>query len=256
MGQGIRVQQRERTRRALVRAGREMFASPGYSAIGLSQLVAAAGVSKGALYHQFDSKAELFRAVLEQVQQEVAEQVAGAAATERDPWQQLLAGCREFLTASTDPDRQRIMLIDGPAVLGWAQWRAMDEAASASRLGETLTALVKQGVIRPQPVLPLVHLLSGAMYEAALWLATTTDPQDLADTWDALSRLLESLLAKDGEPAGSGHPVGGVADPVGFTKGGGDEDGLFERGQAGRGSLQAHADAEVVFGRVDRLAEQ
>ncbi len=193
MSDGSRAQQREQTRQALLRESRRLFATWGYGAVGLSEIVRAAGVTKGALYHHFGSKADAFRAVLEEVQQEVAEAVRLAAAAQDDPWAQLTAGCRAFLAASTDPRIQRIMLVDGPAVLGWQQWRALDEAASARHLAEALTALIDEGVIAAQPVAPLTHLLSGAMNEAALWLATSTDPEDLTHTWAALSRMLEAL---------------------------------------------------------------
>ncbi|HUR09062.1 MAG TPA: TetR/AcrR family transcriptional regulator [Nonomuraea sp.] len=196
MTSGARAQQREQTRRTLLRESRRLFATRGYGAVGLAEIVHAARVTKGALYHHFDSKTDLFRAVLEQVQQEVAQKVAGAAETHDDPWEQLTAGCQAFLTASTDPDIQQIMLIDGPAVLGWTEWRAMDEGASAHHLAEALTTLIEAGTIAPQPVEPLTHLLSGAMNEAALWLATSTDPNDLADTWAALSQMLEALRRK------------------------------------------------------------
>jgi AcrR family transcriptional regulator len=189
----IRARQREQTRQALLRESRRLFATLGYGGVGLAQIVGAAGVTKGALYHHFDSKTDVFRAVLEEVQQEVARSVVAAAEAHDDPWAQLTAGCRAFLTAGTDPDVQRIMLVDGPAVLGWSEWRAMDEAASARHLAEALAALIDQGVVAAQPVEPLARLLSGAMNEAALWLATSDDPGDLDRTWVALSRLLESL---------------------------------------------------------------
>ncbi|PZG19747.1 TetR family transcriptional regulator [Micromonospora craterilacus] len=191
-----RAEQREQTRQALVRESRQLFATLGYGAVGLSQIVAAAGVTKGALYHHFDSKADVFRAVLEQVQQEVAEQVVAAAEAHDDSWARLSAGCRAFLTASTAPEVQQIMLIDGPAVLGWAEWRALDEAASAHHLAKALADLVADGAIPPQPVEPLAHLLSGAMNEAALWLATTTSSTALEQTWAALARLLDGLRAR------------------------------------------------------------
>jgi AcrR family transcriptional regulator len=191
--QGSRIEQREQTRRTLVREGRRLFAGHGYAAVGLSQIVAAAGVTKGALYHHFDGKADLFRAVLEQVQGEVARTVTATAEAQDDPWEQLRAGCRAFLAAGTDPDIQRIMLIDGPAVLGWSEWRALDEAASARHLAEALSGLIEAGIIERQPVAPLTHLLSGAMNEAALWLAGSGDEGDLDDAWAALSRILEGL---------------------------------------------------------------
>ncbi|MFI9504276.1 TetR/AcrR family transcriptional regulator [Nocardia sp. NPDC052566] len=198
MASRIRAQQREETRRVLLRESRRLFAAKGYGAVGLSEIVAAAGVTKGALYHNFDSKAELFGAVLEQVQHEVGDRVAAAAAATTDPWAQLVTGCETFLTTCIDPDIQRIMLVDGPAVLGWHEWRAMDAAASEQHLSEALQSLIDAGVLADQPVAPLTHLLSGAMNEAALWLATT--PQALPDTTAALRRLLEALRAA-GRPA-------------------------------------------------------
>ncbi|AFT99238.1 TetR/AcrR family transcriptional regulator [Nocardia brasiliensis] len=191
----IRTQQREETRRALLHTSRRLFAAKGYGAVGLSEIVSATGVTKGALYHHFDSKAALFGAVLEQVQQEVGARVSAAAETVTDPWDQLIAGCEAFLTACTDPEIQRIMLIDGPAVLGWNEWRALDAAASARHLEEALQTLIDAGVLARQPVAPLTHLLSGAMNEAALWLATTTDLRALTDTTAALRRLLEGCRA-------------------------------------------------------------
>ncbi|GAA0997520.1 TetR/AcrR family transcriptional regulator [Acrocarpospora macrocephala] len=196
MTAGIRARQREQTRHALLREGRRLFATLGYGAVGLAEIVQAAGVTKGALYHHFDSKADLFRAVLGEVQEEIARRVVAAAEAQDDPWTQLTAGCQEFLTASTDPDVQQIMLVDGPAVLGWSEWRAMDEAGSARHLEDALTTLIESGRIARQPVAPLTHLLSGAMNEAALWLATSTDPADLTNTRAALLTLLESLRVR------------------------------------------------------------
>ncbi|MDL2079733.1 helix-turn-helix domain-containing protein [Streptomyces sp. GXMU-J15] len=194
--QGVRARQRERTRLALVRQSRRLFSERGYAAVGLAELVEAAGVTKGALYHHFPGgKTDLFRAVLAEAQEEIGRRVAAAADAEDDPWAQLTAGCREFLVAATAPEIQRIVLVDGPAVLGWSEWRAMDEAASARHLAEALISLVEAGIIAAQPVQPLVHLLSGAMNEAALWLASSSRPEDLTDTVAALQRMLQALRA-------------------------------------------------------------
>ncbi|MFC5816871.1 TetR/AcrR family transcriptional regulator [Nonomuraea harbinensis] len=192
-----RAEQREETRRTLVAVGRRLFAGRGYAAVGLAEIVREAGVTKGALYHHFDGKAALFRAVLEEVQQEVGARVAAEADAEPDPWDQLKAGCAAFVRAAAHPDVQRIMLIDGPAVLGWNEWRAMDEAASARHLAEALTALAGSGTITARPVAPLTRLLSGAMNEAVLWLAQSeAGPGDLDDTLAALSGLLEGLRVR------------------------------------------------------------
>jgi len=203
MGQLSRERQRDQTRETLVRESRRLFATRGYAAVGLAEIVGAAGVTKGALYHHFDGKAALFHAVLAQVQREVAERVVGAAEARDDPWQRFTAGCRAFLTVSTDPRIQRIMLVDGPAVLGWARWRALDEANSARHLTEALDDLIEAGFIAAQPVAPLARLLSGAMNEAALWLATSGNPQDGTDTLAALDMLLAALRTRELRPADS-----------------------------------------------------
>lgn len=210
MAGSLRTQQREQTRGTLLRESRHLFATKGYAAVGLSEIVAAAGVTKGALYHHFDSKFALFRAVLEDVQTEVGDRVAAAADAESDPWSQLVTGCETFLTTCTSAEIQRIMLIDGPAVLGWQEWRAMDETASARHLTEALTALVDDGVVPPQPIAPLTHLLSGAMNEAALWLASTTDPDALPDTLVSLRRILEAVRGDRPGERGPGARGGGT----------------------------------------------
>ncbi|MFF0746910.1 TetR/AcrR family transcriptional regulator [Streptomyces sp. NPDC004111] len=192
-GEGIRARQKEQTRRTLLREARRLFATSGYGAVGLAEIVRAAGVSKGALYHQFDSKEDLFRAVLTEVQQEVGAAVARAADAQAEPWDRLTVGCETFLAAGADREVQQIMLIDGPAVLGWSEWRAMDEESSARHLADALHSLVADGTLPDQPVAPLVRLLSGAMNEAALWLAASRNPEDLPATQQALRRLLSAL---------------------------------------------------------------
>lgn len=188
-----KAQQRLATTQALVAQARALFARRGYAAVSLAEIVDHAGVTKGALYHHFENKEALFRAVVEQVQDDVAARVEAAAGAFDDSWRQLTAGCEAFLRASAAPDVQQVMLIDGPAVLGWNEWRAMDEAASARHLRDALTALMDDGTITSQPVGPLTHLLSGAMNEAALWLAGSGEPGDLDDTIATLNRLLDGL---------------------------------------------------------------
>jgi AcrR family transcriptional regulator len=188
-----RAEQRAETRRALLAEGRRRFAREGFQGVVLEEVARGVGVTKGAAYHHFDSKAGLFRAVVAQVQQQVGDRVARAAEVPEHPWEQLLAGCRAFLAAGADPEIKRIMLIDAPAVLGWDEWRAMDESSSARHLAEALAALVATGVIAAQPVEPLARLLSGAMNEAALWLAQSPDPDALDATMAALAQLLGGL---------------------------------------------------------------
>lgn len=194
-----KAEQREATVVALITEARRQFARDGYAAVSLAGIVDALGLTKGALYHHFTNKAALFQAVVERIQAQVAERVVAAAEARPDAWGQLTAGCEAFLRASADPEVQRIMLIDGPAVLGWDDWRALDDASSGRHLREALQAVVDDGVLAPQPVEPLTHLLSGAMNEAALWLARSDDPRDLDDTVAALLALLDALRVAPGD---------------------------------------------------------
>jgi AcrR family transcriptional regulator len=183
------------TKEALLAAARELFTERGYADVGVAELAQRAGVTTGAVYHHFGSKRGLFRALLEAVHEEVAESIA-AAADGLSPWDQLVAGCEAFLRASTAPDVQRIMLVDGPAVLGWSAWRELDARTSMRQLEDVLALLVREGELADQPLEPLVHLLSGAMNEAALWLARSADRErGLAETTAALNRMLEALRA-------------------------------------------------------------
>ena len=166
------------TRAALIAAARRLFADRGYAAVGTPELVAAAGVTRGALYHQFDGKADLFLAVYEAVEQELAErigeQVAAAGAT--DPLEALSAGAEAFLDACAEPDVQRIVLIEAPAVLGWDTWRAVGLKYGLGLTEAILRAAMEAGRIAEQPVRPLAHVLIGALDEAALYVARADDP--------------------------------------------------------------------------------
>ncbi|OQD56729.1 TetR family transcriptional regulator [Streptomyces phaeoluteigriseus] len=185
-----RAEQREATRQALLAEGRRRFAVDGYHHVVLAEVARAAGVTKGAAYHHFDSKAGLFRAVVAEIQRELGERVATEAERHEDLWEQLRAGCRAFLTAGTDPAVRQILLVDAPTVLGWDEWRTLDEESSARHLAEALTALAAAGIIADQPVEPLARLLSGAMNETVLWIARGGDPEAAEQ---ALDRLLVGL---------------------------------------------------------------
>ena len=189
-----RVESKEATRRALIAAARTQFAADGFAGTGLSQVVDAARVTKGALYHHFASKTHLFEAVLAQVQAEVGDRVAHSAEQHANSWSQLVAGCRAFLEASTDEESRRIMLIDGPAVLGWDRWRALDEATSGSHLEDVVEALVDDGTFVPLSPSAATRLLSGAMNEAALWLAASPNrDHSIEDAMSVLGLMLAGL---------------------------------------------------------------
>src|SRR5499433_4322988 len=112
----------EATRRSLVAAARTLFGARGYASVGTEEIVRAAGVTRGALYHQFRDKADLFAAVAEEVEAEIAERIAAGAGTATDPVEALRAGARLFLDACAEPEVEQIILLDAPAVLGWEAW--------------------------------------------------------------------------------------------------------------------------------------
>lgn len=191
--EGQRAAQREATVSALVTEARQRFARDGYASVRIDDIVSSLGITKGALYHHFKNKKGLFRAVVCEVQQDVGRQVEDAARSCATPWEELVEGSKTFILASIEPNVRRIMLVDAPAVLGWHEWRALDESSSMVLLADILKTLMEQEIIAKQPVEPLSHLLSGAMNEAALWLAETDPPDALEDTMKTLMRLLESL---------------------------------------------------------------
>jgi len=167
----------EATRRQLVTAARALFGARGYADVGTEEIVRAAGVTRGALYHQFRDKADLFAAVAEQVEAEITERIAaGAAGAAADPLDALRAGARLFLDACAEPDVERIILLDAPAVLGWEAWRDLAARYGLGLVQLALQSAMDAGAIVQQPVVPLAHVLIGALDECALYIARAEDP--------------------------------------------------------------------------------
>lgn len=189
------------SRTALVAAARPLFAARGYAAVGTVEIAAAAGLTRGALYHQFDGKLELFAAVFEQVEAEVAAAigVAFGDAFESDPMGAVHAAVDDWLRASMDPEVQRIVLIEAPAALGWERWREIGRRYGVGLVEGAVAALVEAGVLPPHPVRPLAHVLVGALEEAALY-ASRAEDQDaaVAEVRQALRRLLDGLTSDPG----------------------------------------------------------
>lgn len=171
-----RDERAEATRHALLHAARALFAARGYAAVGTEEVVARAGVTRGALYHHFRDKQDLFREVHEQLEQEVVAAVGAAMGQVAQPMEGLTTGVAAFLDACTDPPFIQIALQDAPTVLGWAAWREIDERYGLGLVSAGLSAAMDAGAIRRQPVRPLAHLLLGALGEAALFVANAADP--------------------------------------------------------------------------------
>jgi AcrR family transcriptional regulator len=160
----------------------------------MEEMVAEANLTRGALYHHFGSKKGLFQAVLESVQAEIGERVEAEAIQSDDAWEQLIAGCRAFVAAAVEPRNRRILLVDGPAVLGWEAWRRMDEENSMRHLREQLGLMQRQGVLKPVPLDAMTHFLSGALNESVLWIAQNEDDaRSLEETMIVISHFMEGF---------------------------------------------------------------
>jgi AcrR family transcriptional regulator len=188
------------TRSALLLAARPLFADEGFAAVATEAIVRAAGVTRGALYHQFADKTELFAAVVEAVEQDVMAQIMRRLTQEtdgsdHDPLDELVRGASAWLDACADPAVQQILLIDAPAVLGWQRYREIGTRYSVGVVEAVLTEAVRRARIADQPVSPLAHIIVGALNEGALLIARADDQTTAREqVRDALG-LLNSGLA-------------------------------------------------------------
>jgi AcrR family transcriptional regulator len=194
VGRGRKAEQSEATRADLIAAARKLFGERGYAAVGTEEIVRAAGVTRGALYHHFRGKRELLEAVYEQVEGEVTQRIAEGALSGSDPLEAMRAGAAEFLERCLDPEVQRIVLLDAPAVLGWDRWREIAGGYGLGLIEASLQAAIDAGQIEQQPVKPLAHVVMGALDEAAMLVARAEDPDKTrAEVAETLNRLLDGL---------------------------------------------------------------
>jgi AcrR family transcriptional regulator len=190
------------TRDALITAGRALFGARGYADVGTEEVVRAAGVSRGALYHHFADKAELFAAVFESVEEMTNARIVAAvsAAGPDDPIAAMQLGTAVFLDICTEPEMARIMLIDAPAVLGEQGWSDISSEYNMGLVLQLITRGIELGRIRPQPVVPLARILLGALREAAVFIASAPDPVVARDQVGAvLNGIIESVAASGSE---------------------------------------------------------
>ena len=191
-----KAEQADATRTALGAAARQLFTERGYAATSTTEIVERAGVTRGALYHHFAAKEDLFRAVFEQLEDEVTKHVAKEALTSADPLEQLRRGTRAYLDACIDPAVQRVVLLEGPSVLGWQTWQEIEQRYGYGLVVTGVEAAIGAGLIAAQPVEPLAHVLFGALTEAGMVVARADDPGVArADMEAAMDRLLDGLRA-------------------------------------------------------------
>ena len=197
MSRPAKQQRSERTRRDLLDAAREVFTRRGFAEASMEEIAERAGVTRGPLYHYFDSKQDLFAAVYEEVEQalaaEIASEIQTRTAAETDAWQQVLVSSQAFLDVSLHPAVQRIALLESPTVLGW-EARGHIARYGLALIRRGLQNAIDQRLIEPQPVEPLAHILRAALSEGALFIARAEDQAAArAEVGAAIELLLEGL---------------------------------------------------------------
>lgn len=190
-----RIERGKATRERLIEAAREQFGAHGYEHTSLDAILGVAGVKRGALYHHFTSKQELFDTVLDQVVAEMAERVAKAAGAASDPVESLRTGCATWLRMALDPEVQRIVLLDPASVVGWTRYREIDEAHTLGGLRRNLELIAAQGRLAGGDVDLLAHMVIASVNEAALLIARAENPRAALKTGEAtVLTLLDGLV--------------------------------------------------------------
>jgi AcrR family transcriptional regulator len=170
-----KAEQSEATRRALLKVARRLFARNGYAATPIEEIVTRARVTRGALYHHFDGKQELFREVFEEMEAELSQKIMEAAGAEQRAELHLELGSQAMLDACLDPAVQQIVLLDAPSVLGWETWHEIEERHGLGLMRMSLETAMDAGYIERQPAGPLSQVLLGALIEAGLAIARADD---------------------------------------------------------------------------------
>jgi AcrR family transcriptional regulator len=193
---GRREAEARATREALIQAALELFTERGYAEVGTEEIVTRAKVTRGALYHHFTDKRDLFRAVFERVEGDLMERIGSTMEGADDAWDLMVAGMRAFLDACEEPAVKQISLTDAPAVLGWEEWREIDNRHGLGLTRAALQGAVDAGVLRPIAVEPMAHLFVAALSEAAFVIAHAERPRKArAEVEEALTQLVEGLQA-------------------------------------------------------------
>ena len=185
------------TQRALIAAARRLWGERGYAEVSTPEIAEAAGVTRGAMYHQYADKAALFRAVIEAMDQELIERIQAmvVAAEPKTPAETMHAMADAWLDIAGEPEIRQLMLLDGPSVIGWAEYREMSQRQSLAAAEDLLNAAIEAGEIKPQPVRPLAMVLLGAFDEAAMYLAEAPDTGQAREEVRAVIRdLIDGLL--------------------------------------------------------------
>jgi AcrR family transcriptional regulator len=193
---GRREAEARATRDALIEAALALFTKRGYAGVGTEEIVARANLTRGALSHHFTDKRDLFRAVFERVEGDLMERIGATMEGTNDPWALMTDGMRAFLDACEEPAVKQISLTDAPVVLGWEEWREIDNRHGLGLTRVALQGSIDAGVLRPFAAEPMAHLLVAALSEAAFVIAHAEKPrQARTEVEGALLQLVEGLRA-------------------------------------------------------------
>jgi AcrR family transcriptional regulator len=192
MGPTKRSEYAAATKRDLVEVGRRLFAERGYSGTSLDHVVAEAGVTKGALYHHFENKKELFAAVAERVEADLTAKIGQGL--ERDPWRAFVAGAMRYLDAALDPEVQNVLLIDAPTVLGYERCHELQERYGLGLTRTGLELAMDAGLIATRPSAPLARMVLDALSAGAMFIARAADREAARkDVGEIAVAMLEGL---------------------------------------------------------------
>ncbi|MEN6541767.1 TetR/AcrR family transcriptional regulator [Parvibaculum sp.] len=187
----------EETRAKLISAGRTAFAAKGYAAASMDELTAGVGLTRGALYHNFGDKKGLLQAVIDQIDAEMLARMRAAGSQGQTPWERFVDEGVAFIEMALEPEIQRIMLLDGPAVLGDPS-RWPNQTACLRTTMRTVEQLINEGIVKPVDAEAVARLINGAALNAALWIAAADEPRAVLKKAVGAFRLLASgLLASD-----------------------------------------------------------
>ena len=189
-----RIEKMTENREKLLKAARHAFAEYGYAAASMDSLTADAGLTRGALYHNFGDKRGLLAAVVDQIDSEMAEYAKEAGAKEDNAWLGMLAEGAAYMEKALDQEVQRIVLLDGPAVLGDpSQWPSQNRCLQSTK--DTIEKLIADGTLKPVDVEAAAMLINGAALNAALWIATSSNPKKvLPKALDAFNTMISGFL--------------------------------------------------------------
>ncbi|MCV7199136.1 TetR/AcrR family transcriptional regulator [Mycobacterium angelicum] len=185
------------TREALISAARKLWGARGYAEVGTPEIAKEAGLTRGAMYHQFADKATLFREVVEAVEHDVMARMATLVASSgaESPADAIRAAVDAWLEVSGEPEVRQLILLDAPAVLGWAGFREVAQRYSLGMTEQLLAEAVRAGQLARQPVRPLATVMIGALDEAAMAIATAEDPKRARrEIRQVLRRLIDGML--------------------------------------------------------------